>query len=160
VGRHHGVWVIIVSFIVALVLTIVPLPPWANLMRPDWVALVLLYWCLALPERVGVGTGWGVGLLRDALTGMLLGQNALALAVIAYVAIKFHQRIRLFPDPQQALTVLVLLALYQGLILGVDSIIGRAPRSLLYWLPAATGMLLWPLVFLLLRDLRRRFKIT
>jgi rod shape-determining protein MreD len=62
-ARHHGGSVIALTFLLALLLTIIPLPEWLRYLRPDWVGLVLIYWCLALPERVGVSTGWLMGLL-------------------------------------------------------------------------------------------------
>ena len=68
------------SFVVSLMLTALPMPEWASLWRPAWVALVLIYWCMALPARSGVLVGWSVGLLLDVMTGTLLGQHALALA--------------------------------------------------------------------------------
>lgn len=158
-ARHHGGWIIWTSFIAALMLTMLPLPRWADLFRPEWVALVLIYWCLALPERVGVGIGWGMGILVDVVKGTLLGQNALALAVVAYLTLRLHQRIRVYPLWQQALFVLVLVALDQMLVLWVKGIIGRPPGTWLYWLPSFTSMLLWPWVFLILRDMRRQFQV-
>ena len=62
---HHGGWVIILTFVISFVLTIMPMPQIAIHLRPEWSALVLLYWCMALPQRIGVGTGWIVGLLLD-----------------------------------------------------------------------------------------------
>ncbi len=112
-ARHQGGSVIIITFIVALLLTIVPLPEWARYLRPDWVGLVLIYWCMALPERVGIISGWCAGLLVDLLTGAVLGQHALSLTVVAFLTIRFHQRVRLFPILQQATTVLVLLILHR-----------------------------------------------
>ena len=128
--------------------------------RPDWVGLVLIYWCLALPERVGVSTGWLLGLLLDLLTGALLGQHALALAVIAWVTLNFHQRIRLFPIWQQALTVLVLLILHQLLAIWISRIIGRPAIPWFFWMPSVAGMLIWPLISGFLRGLRRTFRVT
>ena len=84
-ARHHGGGAIVFTFIIALLLTIMPLPEWARYLRPDWVGLVLIYWCLAVPERVGVITGWLMGLLVDLLTGAILGQHALALTVVAWI---------------------------------------------------------------------------
>ncbi len=158
--RHHGGWAITLSFIIALGLTILPLPEWARPLRPDWVALVLLYWSMALPQRVGVGIGWSVGLLVDVLTGTLLGQHALGLAVVAYLSLKLHQRIRVYPLWQQSLTVLFLLLLNQLLVMWVNGITGRPPRSWIYWAPSLVGMLLWPWLFVVLRDVRRRFRVT
>jgi rod shape-determining protein MreD len=123
-ARHHGGKIILITFISALLLTIIPLPDWLRYIRPDWAGLVLIYWCLALPDRVGVGTGWLTGLLVDLLTGTLLGQHALSLTVVAWLTLKFHQRVRLFPIWQQAFTVLVLLIVHQLLALWVSRIIG------------------------------------
>lgn len=159
--RHQGGWIIFVSLVVALMLTILPLPEWAEYYRPEWPALVLIYWCMALPQRVGVGIGWIVGLLVDVLKGALLGQHALGLAVIAYITLNLHQRIRVFPLWQQAVTVLVLLALYQLLILWFDGITaGQTSKGWIYWMPSVVSMVLWPWVFVLLRDIRRRFKVS
>ena len=159
-GRKHGSGVIIATFLLALVLTVAPMPEWLRPVRPDWVGLVLIYWCLALPDRVGVGTGWFAGLLVDLLTGTLLGQHAMALAVIAWLTLRLHQRIRLFPVLQQALIILVLLVLHQLLALWVDRFIGRPGPPWYFWTPSLLGMLLWPLIFAALRTLRRSFSVN
>ena len=117
--RSAGGGVVVVSFIIALLLTILPLPDWAAPYRPDWVLLVLIYWCMALPERIGVGTGWVMGLLLDVINGVLLGLHALAFSVVAYLAMLLHRRIRVFPLWQQALTVLILVGFSQLLVLWV-----------------------------------------
>lgn len=158
-ARHHGGSVILFTFLVALLLTIMPLPESIRFARPDWVGLVLIYWCLALPERVGVVSGWMAGLLVDLLTGAVLGQHALALTVVAWLTIRFHQRVRLFPQLQQAVTVLVLLILHQLLALWISRFIGRPPAAWYFWAPSFVGMLLWPLVFSTLRGLRRGFRV-
>jgi rod shape-determining protein MreD len=157
--RHHGGGAIVFTFLLALVLTILPLPEWARLLRPDWVGLVLIYWCMALPERVGVVSGWLAGLLVDLLTGTILGQHALALTVVAWTTIRFHQRMRLFPMLQQAATVLVLLILHQLLVLWISRFTGRPGAAWYFWAPSFTGMLFWPLVFSLLRGVRRSFRV-
>ncbi len=158
-ARHHGGATIAFTFIAALMLTMLPLPDWAALFRPEWVALVLIYWCLALPDRVGVGIGWSTGLLLDVIKGALLGQHALALALVAYLTLHLHQRIRVFPLWQQSLFVMLMVALNQMLVLWINGVIGQSPNSWLYWLPSLTSMLLWPWVFLILRDLRRQFRV-
>jgi len=151
--------IITITFLVALILTITPLPEWARALRPDWVALTLIYWCLATPEKVGVGIAFVVGLLVDTLTGTLLGQHALGLSIIAFLTLNLYQRIRLFPLWQQSVMVLILLSLSQALNLWVNGIVGRPVHTWKYWMPAVTGMLLWPLVFKLLRRIRRHFQV-
>ena len=158
-ARHQGGSIILLTFIMALLLTIIPLPDWARYVRPDWVCLVLIYWCLALPERVGVITGWFTGLLLDLLSGTLLGQHALSLTIVAWLTLKLHQRVRLFPVWQQALTVLILLVLNQLLSLWVSRIIGRPGVPFYYWAPSLAGMLIWPPVYSILRRLRLAFRV-
>jgi rod shape-determining protein MreD len=158
--RHHGSGVIVFTFIIALLLTIIPLPDWARYMRPDWVGLVLIYWCMALPDRVGVASGWFTGLMVDMLTGTLLGQHALSLTVIAYITLKFHLRLRLVPVWQQSLTVLVLLVLHQLLALWISRLIGRPGAPWFFWMPSVLGMIIWPLVYATLRGLRRGFRVN
>ena len=159
-SEHHGGWIICFSFVAALMLTAMPLPEWATNWRPAWVAMVLVYWCMALPDRIGIGVGWLMGLLLDVLQGTLLGQNALGLAILAYFIIKLHQRIRMFPLTQQALIICLLVLLYLFLSLWVRGIMGISPDSWTYWMPAFTSMLLWPWLFIILRDIRRRYHVS
>ena len=159
-GRHHGGGVIIFTFIIALLLTVIPLPDSVRYLRPDWVGLVLIYWCMALPDRVGVTTGWFVGLMVDLLTGTLLGQHALSLTIVAWLTQKFHQRLRLVPVWQQSLTILVLLVLHQLLALWISRIIGRPGAPWFFWMPSVLGMIIWPLVHSTLRGMRRGFRVN
>ena len=154
-ATHHRGWVIVITFIGALMLDVMPLPDWLGAFRPAWI-----YWCLALPQRVGVGIGWSAGLAVDVLRGALLGQHALGYAVIAYLALKLHRRIRVFPLWQQALTVMVFIALHQLLVLWVLGIIGQSRGTFSYWLPSLSSALLWPWMFGGLRGVRRRFHVT
>lgn len=153
----RGGFMILLTFCFALILTILPLPEWARVFRPQWVALVLIYWSMALPHRVGVGYGFIFGILLDVLTGTLLGQHALGLSVVAYTTLKLHQRIRVFPLWQQSLVVLLLLVVEHLLALWVMGAINERPPGLIYWAVPPIGALLWPWVFVVLRDLRRRF---
>lgn len=157
---HRGGWVIALSFTAALMLTMLPLPDWAAYLRPEWATMVLIYWCMALPERVGVGIGWIVGLFLDVIHGAVLGQYALALALIAYFTLNLHQRMRIYPLLQQSLIVLVLVLMQQLLITWIKGFLGQSPDSLAYWLPSLTSMLLWAWVFIVLRDLRRHFRVS
>jgi rod shape-determining protein MreD len=156
---REGGWLILLTFVAAMMLTIVPLPDLLRHMRPEWSALVFIYWCMALPHRIGIGIGWMTGLLLDVLTGSLLGQHALGMTIIAYLVINMHQRIRLFPLWQQSVVIWMLLNLYQLLLLWFDGITGQPSRGLSFWLPPIVSMILWPGIFLILRNLRRRHKV-
>lgn len=147
---------VIVSLLLAAVLAVVPVPEWATGLRPAWVPLVLIYWVIAMPHRIGVMTGWTVGLLLDALTGAVLGQNALGLALIAYIAYVLHLRIRVFPVWQQCLGILVLVGFYQLVSIMVMRAVQITPWTFWYWASVLVSALAWPLVTLGLGYLRGR----
>lgn len=153
-------WVIPGTLVLALMLTIVPLPAWAMPLRPEWAAIVLIYWVMALPHRVGVGVGWVYGLLLDVLKGALLGQHALGLALVAYLVQHLHQRVRVFPLWQQAISIGLILFPYLLIGLWIRGIIGRPPGTWWYWAPLFTSILVWPLAFVFLRHLRRRARLS
>lgn len=159
-AKRHGSWVIVLTFVAAFLLDAMPLPDWAVDARPLWVALVLIYWCMALPERIGIGIAWVLGLLLDVMQGTLLGHYALGLVVVAYVTVQTHRGVRVFPLLQQAVLVGFLLLFYLLLSLWVRGIVGLPPEKWSYWLPAVTSMVLWPWIFIILRDLRRKYNVS
>jgi len=159
-GTRAGYTAIALSFLVALMLTALPMPAWAALWRPAWVALVLIYWCMAAPSYTGVIMGWALGLFLDVLAGTLLGQHALALAVVAFVAHHFHRQVRVLPIWQQSVSVFGLVFLYQALILWITGIQGLPVLASAYWSAPLVSMLLWPWIFIVLRDVRRRYQVA
>ncbi len=159
VTRGGGMVIIALTFIAALVLTIVPLPQWLAVFRPEWLALVIIYWCMALPHRLGIFTAFSVGIILDVLKGAVLGQHALALVVITYLTLKIYQQIRIYPMWQQALSIMGLVILYLVLVMWINGISGIQTNNWTYWLPAISSTLLWPWIYLILRDIRRNFGI-
>nr|VFK11292.1 MAG: rod shape-determining protein MreD [Candidatus Kentron sp. LPFa]VFK67306.1 MAG: rod shape-determining protein MreD [Candidatus Kentron sp. UNK]VFK72650.1 MAG: rod shape-determining protein MreD [Candidatus Kentron sp. UNK] len=158
-AKHHGAWIITITFLITFVLVQLPIPDWAAIWRPSWVAIVLIYWCLAVPKRIGVGAGWLVGLTLDVLGGGLLGQHALGLCIVAFIVGKFHQQIRVLPIWQQGLGVFVVITLYQLLILWFNGIQGHPVPKWAYISSALTSALIWPWAFIILRDIRRKYQI-
>lgn len=158
--KKQGGKVIFVTFVAAMFLVVLPLPEWLRAFRPEWVTVVLIYWCLALPSRINIGFAWIAGLFVDILTGTLIGQHALALAVVAFVTVKLHKQIRVYPLWQQSLSVFTMVALGQLLVVWIKGIIGESPQSWLYWAPSITSAIVWPWIFVLLRNLRRSHKVT
>ena len=157
---RKGGGILIASFALAFGLTILPLPEWGAIWRPAWVALVLIYWCFALPQRVGVFVGWFSGLLLDVLSGTLLGQHALGLALIAFSAHRLHQRVRVLPLWQQAFTIFGLIFLYHLFTVWVNGMRGLEISKWEYVAGSLTSMLLWPWIFIVLRDIQRRFQVA
>lgn len=147
----------VLTIIFAFMLAMMPLPDWADAFRPEWVALVLIYWTMALPASIGVTIAWFAGLMLDVSHGSLLGQHALGLVLVIYIIHSQHQRLRVASLLQQAIVIFFLLLLKQALVLWVDGIMGRAPDTWLYFMPSLTSALIWPWVYIILRDLRRKF---
>lgn len=145
------------SLFVAFMLTIMPLPEWMVEFRPDWVTLVMIYWAMALPARTGVTIAWLSGLMLDVSHGAILGQHALGLMLVIYIVHIQHQRLRMASLVQQAIVIFFLLLLKQLIVLWVSGIVGHAPDTWLYFMPCFTGALLWPWIYIIMRDLRRKF---
>jgi len=131
--------------------------PWRDLTGvPDMVALVLAFWCVHQPRKMGIGAAWLVGLVMDAGNGALLGQHAFAYAFLAFGAITLHRRILWFSLWRQAAHILVLLLASQLLMLGVRMIAGGAFPGPMYFAGSFIGAALWPIAtFLLLLPQRR-----
>ncbi|MGE5624224.1 MAG: rod shape-determining protein MreD [Bacillota bacterium] len=156
----RGISIIAGSYLAALVLTIWPLPHWAELFRPAWVVMVTVYWCLWLPQRVGVITAFAAGLLLDALTGTLLGEHALALVLVAWSALWMHLQVRVYPWWQQSVVVLCIMLVYSFVLFWVDGILGYTLGAGLRWTPVVLTALVWPWVTLVLARLQHRYHVS
>jgi len=146
---------ITLTFVVALILAMLPMPDWTIWLRPAWVLMVLIYWVITIPYRVGVGVAWVTGFIVDLLTGTVLGEHALAYTVVIYFVLRVYMRLRMYPLLQQGLSILFFVLLYQFIIYCIQGFVGDVPSSHLYWLSSVSTMLLWPWLFVLLRDYRR-----
>lgn len=146
----------VVSMVVALMLSMAPMPPWADPFRPDWVVLTLIYWAMTYPHSYSVGTAWITGLILDVAQGTLLGQHALALSVIIYVTAKFYQQFRQFPTLQLMATVFAMLAMYRFILFWINGIAGIEAPAVVYWGPVISSALVWPVVAMLLAGVRQR----
>ena len=149
-SRNDRFTVIFVTLVVAIVLTLVPMPPMLDLMRPYWVALVVIYWSLETQDRISLGMAFTLGLALDLLSASLLGLHALSLVIIVYLVARFRARLRFFPPWQQALSVLALLVNDRIILLWIIILRGEPLPSLDFWLSPIVGTLLWPWLFLLL----------
>lgn len=153
-------WALLITLGATWFLTIVPMPDWAVGYRPQWTALVVIFWITTIPERIGVFWSFFAGLMLDVVTGSLLGQHALSFSVMGYLAVELQQRIALFRDWQQAVSIWLLLTVERLLSLWVLSATNQPTPSLSYWNTTLVSMLLWPWVAALLRGLVRRLNLT
>lgn len=147
---------VIMSFLLGLMLTIMPLPETAEPFRPDWIAMLVIFWTMQLPRTWSVGTAWIIGIVLDVSQGTILGQHALALCCVAFITVRFHLLMRVFPIPQLTATVFPILATYQFLLFWINGVAGVDAPSSAYWGPVITGTLLWPVVLVLLSAMRYR----
>ena len=155
---HNGI-IILFTLLIALMATIIPMPLSVDAFRPDWVLIVLMYWCMALPGRVNIITAWVMGFLLDVLLGSVLGVHAAAMAVAVYIVAENYQKIRNFSVWQQSLIIGVLAALYHLVVFWLQRFLIDVVFLTSYLYPVLTCIVLWPWVFLLLRKVRRHFSI-
>lgn len=156
----QGLWVIIVSLVISLVLSILPWPEVIEAFIPNWFFLVFVYWVIAVPHRVSLLWAFVWGLILDSLFGSLLGSHSFILCIITFIMQINYQKLRLQPLWQQALTIVVISFVYSLLNLWISRINGGSGVGWDYWLQPIANGLLWPWVFILLRDLRRYFKVS
>src|SRR6266436_4781700 len=130
-------WFVVFTLFLGLMGNTMPVSGITLSFMPDFLALVLLYWCIREPRLIGVGIAWCLGLLMDVADATVFGQHALAYAVLAYAAEYFRRRVLRFPLWQQAAQVAVLLLACSALVL-VIRVVGA-----LLW-PVVTVLLQWP----------------
>lgn len=142
-------WFIWFSLFAALSFNYVPTGRLPGL--PDWVALVLVFWCIREPRRVGMTTAFFFGLLVDVGQGAAMGQHALAYVAMAYLATSLSRRVLWFRTLQQSLHVLPMLLLAQAIMVAVRLLAGAEFPGWTYFISSFSSAVLWgPLGLLLL----------
>jgi rod shape-determining protein MreD len=134
------------SALVALALAVLPLPSVLEAFRPDFLVLVVFYWCIEQPRAGGLTLAFVSGLALDVIHGVVLGQHALALTLMAAWATHLRLRIRVFSVLSQCLTIFALLAGYQFVLFWVDGATGNPVTTFSRWLAPFIGALLWPVL--------------
>jgi len=129
--------------LLALILTVLPLPPYLVLVRPMFLVLTVLYWSIASPRVGGIALGFFSGLMLDVFQISVLGEHALALSCITYVAVREHQKIRSKPAFQQSLIVFAVLVAYESILFMIDGWTHHPVTSPLRWIHTVTGAIFW-----------------
>lgn len=132
-----------ISFIVATLLAVSPLPFWALWFKPPWVLVTLIFWIMVMPSRINVGLAFALGLLIDGLNGGLLGQHAFAFVIVTFLMVDWYRPMRLLPAWQQALLVVALVSVYQFILFVVQAVTGNIPWGWHYWLPTLLSLPIW-----------------
>jgi rod shape-determining protein MreD len=146
VSRSDNRLMILLTAVVGLVLTILPLPSWLIAVRPQFLVLVVLYWSTMTPFLGGLALGFISGLVLDVFQGSLLGEHALALSFVTYLAVRLHLMMRAKPLFEQSLYVFAALLAYELLLWALDGWTGQATGNALRWVHTAVGALIWPVV--------------
>jgi rod shape-determining protein MreD len=155
-SRARNGWVLPVSLLLALLLGLLPLPGLLQPLRPYWLALVLAYWVLEEPDKIGLGAAFALGLIADLVFGGLLGEQAMRLTILAFILDRFRARMRFFPLSQQALAIGGLLLNDRVVSAVIHLVLGAAQYPWTFWWAALPGMLLWAPLHFVLDALRLR----
>lgn len=144
-------WFVALTLALAFTINLLPLSGFVLAIRPDFFALVLLYWAIHQPRWIGIGVAWACGLLTDVVEANLFGQHALAYAILGFAASYFHRRVLRFPLWQQALHVLGLLIVAQMVVLVLRLMSGATVPTAAMVLSSVSSALIWPIVSALLQ---------
>lgn len=151
--------VLVFIFVVAFVLEIMPWPIGFQGLRPAWVALVLIYWALAIPNKISVGSAFLAGIIWDVILGSILGVHALVLSVAVYFIAKYHLILRNLSLWLQGVLVIIYVALIRFSVFLVEFVLHSAEFNTQELFGALISGILWPWVFLLMRHIRRGLQL-
>lgn len=142
---------IALTLVAALLVNWLPWSGWWLWLKPDFVALVVLYWCIEQPRRIGFVAAWVLGLFMDVADGALFGQHALSYTILAYAGIVLHRRVRMFSGTPQVLHVVLLLLLNDLIVLAIRAIAGADFPGFQYFAGSFVAGALWPPLGVLLK---------
>jgi len=135
---------IILSLIIAFVLTILPLRDNWILLRPEWIALTFIHWALVSPSKSSLIVAWFMGLLIDVLYGSIIGQHALGFIIVLLMTLRMRSRLLVDSFFQQLFLLFVVLGTYLLINLWILGITGTAPAGWGYWLTVISSLIIWP----------------
>ena len=148
-ARREPRWAVAFTVLLALILQALPLPTWLEAVRPSFVGIVVIYWAIYAPHAGGIFAPWLAGLALDVFKGDVLGQNALAIALVAYVAMSFHQRLRNQTLIQQSLFVFAVLTVNEAVVWSIEGWTGHPVSSPWRWIQPMIAAMLWPFAALM-----------
>ena len=151
--------IILSTLIIALAITIITFV--FGQYSPDWLYLVVIYCILAVPNSIGLTTSWFIGLLTDVAFGTILGSNALTFVLIAFIITRTYKFVRYLTVYQQAIIIFLLLFIKQTILMWIDGMIRLEEIHLCaYYWSVLTSSLIWPLIYFILRHVRRKYNVA
>ena len=160
IQRSHNLWVSYATLLIAFMLSALPMVDWVQWGWPKWVLVVFIYWVIALPHRFGMGWAFILGLLLDLLQGSHLGVNALAMVVVTFFVTLMYRRLRMYRAWQQSFMIFFLVVINQFISYWLQGIGSNASVGLWFLLPAPVSGFLWLWLVVVLRGIRRAFKVA
>jgi rod shape-determining protein MreD len=149
-ARREPRWAVTFTLLIALIVQVVPLPDWLSVVRPSFIGLVIIYWSIFAPHAGGIFAPWVAGLAVDVFKGDVLAQNALAIALVAYITISLHQRLRNQTMVQQSLFVFAMLFVNEAVVWGIEGWTSQSVSSSWRWIQPMVGAMLWPFIAMLM----------
>ncbi|MBS9783286.1 MAG: rod shape-determining protein MreD [Pasteurella sp.] len=147
--------VLFIIFIIAFILEIMPWPIEMQGVRPAWIVILLVYWTLALPQKINVGSAFITGVVWDIILGSVLGVHALVLSIAIYFVAKHHLILRNMSLWVQSILIMLYVALIRIMIFFIELLLHNAEFNSQELLGAVISGLLWPWIFLLMRQIRQ-----
>ncbi len=148
--------IIALSFLLALVLSVYPLPMDIRWWRPEFVLVVAIYWIFFMPLTVSFLFLSALGLFQDLLEGVPFGQHSLGLVIVGYICILSYQRVRNFSLWRQSAWIFVLVGIAQLTDNWVQGMAGRPLSGIQFLYPALTSALIWPVCWVWMNRLTHR----
>lgn len=155
-GDRNQLLSIQLTFLVGFSLTIMPISTNLSLINPQWLVLIVAYWGIYTPEKSGIVTAWIWGLLLDVALGTHMGIHALALALVAYMSVILHLRLRMYPMWQQIFFIWLLAGLDKLVTFQLMNVFSPIQADWDYWLSTFMTCLIWPLALISLKWFQRR----
>jgi rod shape-determining protein MreD len=137
---------IALTVLIGMLLSLIPLPAWMAAIRPAFLVLIVVYWSTMAPYSGGIALAFFCGLVLDVTQGNLIGQHALALSFIAFLAVRFHLLVRAKPLFEQCFFVLAALFIYELTLWTIDTWTGQVSPHASRWIYPLTSALLWPVI--------------
>lgn len=141
---------VLVTLLIAIILTIIPLGENLAFWRPEWIALTFIHWALIIQDRLSLLMAFVAGLAVDTLFGSILGQHALGYLLVAYFSVRLGLRMSPEAFLQQTALLGVVLGFYMLINLWIHGVTGSGGGGLLYWASLLSSIIVWPVYHALL----------